>query len=106
MEDTENLGVGEVAAELDDGAVLVDIREAAERKEHGVIPGARHIPMGELESVDDLHRDERLILHCAAGGRSAKAIKFLRAKGYTNVAHLAGGFTAWKEAGKDVEQPS
>jgi rhodanese-related sulfurtransferase len=45
----------------------------------------------------------RLILHCAAGGRSALAADTLQQMGYTDVAHLDGGFTAWKQAGRPVE---
>ena len=47
--------------------------------------------------------DRRVILHCAAGGRSALAADTLQQMGYTNVAHLDGGFRAWKESGQPVE---
>jgi rhodanese-related sulfurtransferase len=44
-----------------------------------------------------------VILHCAGGGRSALAADTLQQMGYGNVAHLEGGFTAWKAAGQPVE---
>ena len=47
--------------------------------------------------------DRRVILHCAAGGRSVLAADTLQQMGYTNVAHLDGGFRAWKESGQPVE---
>ena len=110
---TENLTPGAVAAELATGeAVLVDLREPAERAQHGAIAGAVHAPRGMLEFYADptspYHRpefdpDRRTILHCASGGRSALAADTLRQLGYSNVAHLEGGLNAWKETGRAVE---
>ena len=45
----------------------------------------------------------RIILHCASGGRSALAAATLQDLGYERVAHMDGGFKAWKEAGKPVQ---
>ena len=108
-----NLTVDDVAAEIESGdPLIVDIREPAERDENGSIPGAISAPRGMLEFYADptspYHRAEfdpnrRVILHCAAGGRSALAADTLQQMGYTNVAHLDGGFTAWKQAGQRVE---
>jgi rhodanese-related sulfurtransferase len=50
--------------------------------------------------------NRRVILHCAAGGRSALAADTLQQMGYSDVAHLDGGFTAWKQAGQPVEGDS
>lgn len=107
-----NLSVDEVAAEMQGGnALLVDLREPGERAEQGVIPGAVHAPRGMIEFWADpssaYHRAEfdpnrRVILHCGSGGRSALAADTLQQMGYTNVAHLDGGFTAWKQAGQSV----
>ena len=112
----ENLNVEQTAAELERGDVLlVDIREPGERAQHGAIPGAVHAPRGMLEFYADptssYHRPEfdparRVILHCSAGSRSALAADALQQLGYANVAHLDGGFTAWKEAGQPVEDAS
>jgi rhodanese-related sulfurtransferase len=112
---TENLSVEDTARELEAGALLVDLRESEERREHGTIPGAVHMPRGMLEFYADpmlpYHRQEltperRIILHCASGGRSALGADLLREMGYTNVAHLDGGLTAWKAAGHPVEGPA
>lgn len=112
----ENLTVEQTARELESGDVLlVDLREASERAEHGVIPGAVEAPRGMLEFWADpasaYHRrefqpDRRVILHCASGGRSALAAAMLKELGYTNVAHLDGGITAWKQRGRPVERAS
>jgi rhodanese-related sulfurtransferase len=111
----ENLSVEDTARELEAGALLVDLRESEERQAHGTIPGAVHMPRGMLEFYADptlpYHRQEltperRIILHCASGGRSALGADLLRDMGYTNVAHLDGGLTAWKAAGRPVEDPA
>jgi rhodanese-related sulfurtransferase len=109
----QNLSVEETARELDEGdAMLVDVREPGERAQNGVITGAVEAPRGMLEFWADpaspYHRDEfdpdrRIILHCASGGRSALAAAALQELGYTNVAHMDGGITAWKDAGNPVE---
>ncbi|HWG92587.1 MAG TPA: rhodanese-like domain-containing protein [Candidatus Thermoplasmatota archaeon] len=106
----ENLSVGEVAKELQRGDVLlVDVREPEERTQNGTIPGAIAAPRGMLEFYADpatpYHKKEleprrRIILHCASGGRSALAARTLKEMGFENVAHLDGGFKAWKEAGQ------
>lgn len=109
----ENLSVEQVAAEREQGgALLVDIRDADQRAADGAIPGAIHASRGMLEFYADptspYHRPEfdpnrRVILHCGSGGRSALAADTLQEMGYSNVAHLDGGFKAWKDAGQPVE---
>ncbi len=109
----ENLTPDQVQAEMAAGAMLVDVREAVERA-GGVIPGAVHASRGMLEFHADpaspLHKPaldphRRVILHCASGGRSALAAVALRQLGYSDVAHLEGGFKAWVAAGKPVAKP-
>jgi rhodanese-related sulfurtransferase len=110
----ENLTVDETAQELERGeALLVDIREPAERAETGSIEGAVEAPRGMLEIWADptspYHRAEfepsrRIILHCASGGRSALAAAMLQDLGYERAAHMDGGLKAWKEAGRPVRQ--
>jgi len=107
----ENLTPDQVAAELAAGdVILVDVRDAPELS-NGTIPGAIHASRGMLEFYADpsspyhkpeLKPDSRVILHCASGGRSALAVHALRELGYTNVAHLDGGFKAWQAEGKPV----
>lgn len=108
----ENLTVDETARELGEGeALLVDIREPAERVENGSIADAIEAPRGMLEFWADpasaYHREEfepgrRIILHCASGGRSALAAATLQDLGYERVAHMDGGLKAWKDAGLPV----
>ena len=108
----DNLTPAQVKEELDKGNVtLIDIRESEELGQNGKIPGSFHAPRGMLEFYADpslpyhkpeFNKDNRIILHCASGGRSALAAATLKQMGYENVAHLDGGLKAWKEAGLQV----
>ena len=112
----QNLTVDEVAAELDDPAVvLVDVREAGEIAAEGAIPGAVAAPRGMLEFHADatspyhlaaLDPQRRVILYCKSGGRSALAAATLATMGYRNVAHLDGGITAWTAARRPTSSPA
>ncbi|HEY8859457.1 MAG TPA: molybdopterin-synthase adenylyltransferase MoeB [Gaiellales bacterium] len=86
---------------------LVDVRERDEY-EQGFIPGAVHIPRGNLESRIEAQVPDRatpVIIYCASGLRSAYAAKTLAELGYTDVVSLAGGFSGWKQNGYDWKQP-
>ena|SRR6218665_67904 len=108
----ENLTAEQVKNELENGATLIDIREAEELLQMGKIKGSTLAPRGMLEFYADsslpyhkpeFDKEKRIILHCASGGRSALAGKTLQEMGYKNVAHLDGGIKAWKDAGFEVE---
>jgi len=101
--------VDQVRERLNDSKVqIVDIRDPRELEKEGTLPGALLAPRGMLEFWVDpaspyfkpVFADEskEFILFCAAGWRSALATKTLRDMGMTNVAHIDGGFTAWKKA--------
>ena len=88
--------------------LFVDVRETQEVQNTGGLPGHVHVPRGLLEFLVDpespMHKPElssgkRLVVYCASGGRSALAAKTLQDMGVENVGHIAGGFTAWIEAG-------
>jgi len=56
------------------------------------------IPMNELPSrMNELNPEQRIVVHCHAGGRSRRAVEFLSQHGFKNVANLRGGITAWAE---------
>jgi sulfur-carrier protein adenylyltransferase/sulfurtransferase len=85
--------------------VIVDVREQDEWDE-GHIPGAIHIPRGNLESRIEAaapSRERQVVIYCAAGNRSAFAAKTLEELGYEDAVSLAGGFTDWKRNGFPVE---
>ena len=64
----------------------------------GIIPGAIHIPLGEVaERVDELDKSEPYILICRSGGRSGRATEFLEAQGY-DATNMTGGMLEWEGA--------
>lgn len=108
----ENLSPAQVAEEIAAGDVLlVDVREPNETAQE-VIEGALLAPRGMLEfhadptttyHLDGFDKGRRVVLYCSAGSRSALAVRTLRDLGYTNVAHLDGGITGWKEEGRPTK---
>lgn len=103
----ETLNVDEAKSLNRDEVVFVDIREESEVAK-GTIPGSVLIPRGLLEFQADpslpnahpsLTSGKKLVLFCAAGGRSALAGKTLKELGYKDVAHIGGGYTAWHNEG-------
>jgi sulfur-carrier protein adenylyltransferase/sulfurtransferase len=83
---------------------LVDIREEWEL-ESGTIGGSEHIPMGDVGARLDPERDRHIVLYCSHGNRSLRLAQAMRAHGFEDVVSLAGGITAWAEAGLPVEAP-
>ncbi len=90
----------DVASRLDH-YTLLDVREPDEH-EQGAVPGAIHIPRGNLEfSVESRLTDKHapIAVYCAGGVRSAFATKTLQDLGYTDVVSITGGFNKWKDEG-------
>jgi rhodanese-related sulfurtransferase len=95
---------GEAANALREGALLVDVREQDEWDD-GHIPGAIHIPLGQLrERLDEIPVDVEVITVCRSGMRSARAAGQV-AKGGRTVSNLTGGTNAWDAAGLPVTRP-
>ena len=87
--------------------LLLDVREQDEWQE-GHLPGAIHIPRGNLESRVEAvipDRSREIIIYCAGGARSAFAAKSLIELGYDNVSSMAGGFSDWKRNGFAFQTP-
>ncbi len=75
--------------------VLVDVREAWEL-DIARLPGALHVPMGEIAGrLAELDTTRDLVILCRSGGRSLTVARFLEAQGYPSVANLSGGILAW-----------
>jgi sulfur-carrier protein adenylyltransferase/sulfurtransferase len=105
-EEIDEVGAAE-AREREGDALFVDVREREEWEE-GIVPGAVHIPRGNLESrIEGLvpDRSREIVVYCAGGSRSAFAAKALQELGYENVTSLTGGFTDWKRNGFPIETP-
>jgi rhodanese-related sulfurtransferase len=101
-----------IAASTDDNVVLIDIRDPRELERDGRVPEAFHCTRGMLEFWIDpqspyakpvFQQDKKFIFMCAGGLRSALAAKTAHDMGLKPVAHLGGGFAAWKQAGGPVQ---
>jgi|TARA_B110000977_G_scaffold53436_2_gene72657 rhodanese-related sulfurtransferase len=109
----DSISVDEVAGLLhDDTVTIVDIRDIRELQREGKLPGAVHAPRGMLEFWVDpdspYHRElfseeKRFVFYCASAWRSALATQTVQQMGMSNVCHMSGGFTAWKEAKQPIE---
>jgi rhodanese-related sulfurtransferase len=100
-----NLEVEEVQALVAaGGAVILDVREVSEY-EAGHIPDAQLIPLGELpDRLNEVPRDETVVIVCRSGNRSAQAHQFLLDQGFTNVHNMKGGMNDWIAAGYEIEE--
>lgn len=87
------------------GVVFLDVREPNEWN-LGRIPGAVHLPRGNLESKIEglVDRAKRVVVYCARANRSALAADTLQQMGYENVESMSEGFGGWIAAGGDVEE--
>jgi rhodanese-related sulfurtransferase len=104
---TIEAGCQEVRERVEAGepVTVVDVREPHETA-GGIIPGARLIPLGELQTRwTELKDCNEIVCYCAAGARSYGAATFLREKGLFNATSLEGGFAAWTQIGGKVARP-
>jgi len=87
-----------------DDLFILDVREPNEFQINR-IPGSTLIPLGELpRRYQELDRGREIVAHCKMGGRSAKAVDFLRSVGFTKVKNLRGGILEWIDK-VDPSQP-
>ena len=108
----ETLTVAQAVELLDDAEVeIVDIRDIRELWREGTVPGSVHAPRGMLEFWVDpespYYRElfgsgKKFVFFCAGGMRSALATQQVQRMGLQPVAHIEGGFEAWKEAGAPI----
>ena len=93
-----------VRARTSHATQIVDVREPDEWDE-GHIPGAIHIPLGDLAArLGELDPTRPVIAVCRSGQRSLLAAEELGAVGFGDAVSLAGGMIAWHEAGRPVER--
>jgi phage shock protein E len=104
---TKNVSVDEFdKLRANTNSVILDVRTPKEFTA-GHIPGARLVDLSSPQfdkTIAQLDKSKTYLVHCAAGGRSAKAAKKLEAAGFTNIIHLPAGFQGWSKAGKPVEK--
>ena len=106
--DAKNITIDDAAKMLksDTNIVVLDVRTPREFQA-GHIKGATNINFNDKEfakRVAALDKNKTYIVHCAAGGRSAKACEQIKTMDFKNMLHMNQGFNAWKEAGKPIEK--
>ena len=93
-------------------AMIIDLRDPREVEREGRIAGAHHCPRGMLEFWIDpespyakpqFQQEKQFVFFCGGGWRSALAAKTAQDMGLQPVAHMRGGFAAWKKSGAPVE---
>jgi rhodanese-related sulfurtransferase len=109
MVEPRNVNVAEAKSLLEDGALLVDVREDNEW-ESGRAPNATHIPLNSVpDHVEEFPSDRLIVFVCRSGARSGRATKFLVEQGRDAV-NLEGGMLAWSAEGEpivgDIEEPT
>lgn len=101
-------GAQEVRERVECGepVVLLDVREPFETAT-GIIPGAKLIPLGQLQARwKELEHVNEVVVYCAHGQRSYGATKFLREQGIFNATSMEGGISAWAEIGGRIVPPT
>jgi rhodanese-related sulfurtransferase len=93
----QSITTDELRARLNQGEdpTIIDVREA-EEVAGGMIPGALHIPLGEITlRHHEIERSKDIILVCRSGKRSQKAYEFLKTQGFKNLFNMDGGMLEW-----------
>jgi rhodanese-related sulfurtransferase len=90
--------------ERGESVVYLDVREPNEWN-LGRLPQAIHLPRGNLETKVEglIDRNQRVVIYCARGNRSALAALTMKQMGYENVASMARGFLGWADINGEVE---
>ena len=115
ISEIESINATDAMARKDRGElVFVDVRDIREVEKSDTITGSHHAPRGMIEFWFDPEspyyreiygeKDKTYVLFCNGNPRSALSAKSLKDMGINNVAQLAGGMPAWREAGGPTEK--
>lgn len=100
--DVQTISAQELLSSRGEGVQILDVREL-EEYEQGHIPGAAHIPLGQLrQRLNELSPEQELVVHCAAGLRSYVAARILMQRGFKNVRSLDGGYRIYEALEKEL----
>ncbi|SDL03829.1 rhodanese-like domain-containing protein [Paenibacillus jilunlii] len=98
MNEIPQITAQELRQRLESGEdlVLIDVREDDEVA-FGMIPGAKHIPMGEIpQHTEELPQEAEFVFICRSGARSQRVCEYLQQFGY-RTSNLSGGMIEWNE---------
>ncbi|GAB3257566.1 hypothetical protein GCM10027425_18680 [Alteromonas gracilis] len=102
MSPRTDVTVDQLRTAIDEGAVLIDVRESGEYAE-GHVPGARLMPMSRLAArLDELDRSRPVHVICRSGNRSGAMVDLLVAQGF-EARNVVGGTQAWADAGLPID---
>lgn len=99
MSNIDTIDPAEVKRRLAGGERLnvIDVREDEEAAA-GIIPGAKHIPLGQLpERHGEIERSSEIVLVCRSGNRSGRACDYLSSLGFAGLKNMSGGMLAWEK---------
>ena len=100
MNGVPTVGIQQVPDPLPEGLHVLDVREEVEWR-HGHIDGATHVPLGDLPARLSALPEEQTLVVCRIGARSARAVAYLRQRGYDAV-NLDGGMVDWEASGRPM----
>ena len=84
---------------------IIDVREMPEIAQ-GTIPNAEPMPLATLPvRLNEFERDQKVVVICRSGARSAQACQFMQQQGYDNVYNLRGGMIGWAHAALPIVRP-
>ena len=97
MEKAKEICPTTTMGKVKEGALLVDVRSAEEVAEISFdVPNYMTIPMSELENrINEIPKDQEIVMVCKSGGRSLRTTYFLMNAGYEKVYNMTGGITKW-----------
>lgn len=97
--------LAQLLAQQNNDIRVIDVRETQEIAT-GVIQGAEHMPLVTIPlKMNEIRREEQVVLVCRSGARSAQACVFLGQQGYENVYNLRDGMIGWHRSGLPASQP-
>ncbi len=102
----EQIDSKKVVQLIEQGVTVIDIRTPDEYAS-GHIPDVIHIDFYDdsfLEKMKANDIDKPIVIHCASGGRSAKAAKMLNEAGFSKIYDYTGGFSDWSSKGLKIEK--
>jgi rhodanese-related sulfurtransferase len=101
MFNVPSVTVDQLPVPLPDDLTVIDVRETVEWQ-HGHLEGSRLLPMSELgQRLDEIPTDQKLLVVCKVGGRSARVVEYLVQQGVDAV-NLDGGLVEWEAAGRPL----
>ena len=84
---------------------VIDVREMQEIAA-GTIPGAEAVPMATIPlRINEFKRDEKMVVICRSGARSAQVCMFMQQQGFDNVYNLRGGVISWARSNQPISLP-